>query len=743
MCLRGLLSSLYSAQELRQSQVYYNFTLKLYIIIIIQENFLTGQNHSSNKMTSQILNNYTENRQKDQSACPVFPAGTTQKIVDDLRDPLFPNIFQDQAHHAAQMSLFGAPAQGIFNSYGNFPLPQNQDYLWDYPVNQQFSSLQRGNSLREVEPHVQKKFKGTENFPGQGHVIIGDTPQGGIFLNSNNLPYQHQFQSGFPVYSNLIQQSTKSFSATNTSQHLGAPLNLSTAPSENSAFLNAAANSYQVSGSTNSYGHDESSVSGNDVSQNEQANDKKTNRRAMKEEDKVAKKGDDKKNKKRDSFLIPPPPSGKGKSSSSLRDNEESHVGKNESTVDQLARLTNKKREYLDQAIVDKNGEFNYEEDPQEYKKARKRLQNRESAVRSRMRKKYHQDDLESRIDELEKSHKEISEQNAGLSAQNALLKKQLAYFEEIFAKSSLSGYDQSLSKFQLEEFQKNLLNKINQRIGHSSQEATENLDHHNKPQSNHDNSMELFPSQSQSRNILDDVDSFSTDSLSGQAANLSKQLSEERIEGHLQLVRSRSNSSSFSNSGYLFLAIVFAMMCCSSLIMSPAGLSQVASQIQSDFKGSQFQFNGFTGRTLKSHQGENSHTQNNLADKIEDEEMVSDQMLASKKKQNHKTQRIVAAIEEPQDIGAIQLVKMMIQGQYTYLTYMLLSATCFFFWMMPNFNKVRSLFSFTQQSRQQSIKSTGPSKSLTATASSSSNSEGVERHQMSTRSQTQIKRNK
>lgn len=49
-------------------------------------------------------------------------------------------------------------------------------------------------------------------------------------------------------------------------QNLGAPLNLSTAPSENSAFHAAAANSYQVSGSSNSYGHDESSVSGNDVS---------------------------------------------------------------------------------------------------------------------------------------------------------------------------------------------------------------------------------------------------------------------------------------------------------------------------------------------------------------------------------------------------------------------------------------------------------------------------------------------
>lgn len=38
-----------------------------------------------------------------------------------------------------------------------------------------------------------------------------------------------------------------------------------------------------------------------------------------------------------------------------------------------------------------------------------RRMQNRESAVRSRMRKKYHQDDLEGRIEELEMMHKEVS----------------------------------------------------------------------------------------------------------------------------------------------------------------------------------------------------------------------------------------------------------------------------------------------------------------------------------------------
>jgi len=41
----------------------------------------------------------------------------------------------------------------------------------------------------------------------------------------------------------------------------------------------------------------------------------------------------------------------------------------------------------LDQDIADKRGLFKYTDDPSTYKKARKRLQNRESAVRSRQRK--------------------------------------------------------------------------------------------------------------------------------------------------------------------------------------------------------------------------------------------------------------------------------------------------------------------------------------------------------------------
>jgi hypothetical protein len=40
----------------------------------------------------------------------------------------------------------------------------------------------------------------------------------------------------------------------------------------------------------------------------------------------------------------------------------------------ELEKLTNKKKEYLQDAIIDKNGAYSYLDDPLEYKKARKRL---------------------------------------------------------------------------------------------------------------------------------------------------------------------------------------------------------------------------------------------------------------------------------------------------------------------------------------------------------------------------------
>lgn len=60
-----------------------------------------------------------------------------------------------------------------------------------------------------------------------------------------------------------------------------------------------------------------------------------------------------------------------------------------------ISKLTSKKQQYLKDQIIDKNGAYSYLDDPNQYKKARKRLQNRESAVRSRQRKKTHQEELE------------------------------------------------------------------------------------------------------------------------------------------------------------------------------------------------------------------------------------------------------------------------------------------------------------------------------------------------------------
>jgi len=101
-----------------------------------------------------------------------------------------------------------------------------------------------------------------------------------------------------------------------------------------------------------------------------------------------------------------------------------------------LTKLTNKKKQYLQDAIIDKNGAYTYLDDPIEYKKARKRLQNRESAVRSRHRKKTYQETLEKQIDDLATLNRRVSgknkyleESNAALSSENSILKQQVAYF--------------------------------------------------------------------------------------------------------------------------------------------------------------------------------------------------------------------------------------------------------------------------------------------------------------------------
>jgi hypothetical protein len=124
----------------------------------------------------------------------------------------------------------------------------------------------------------------------------------------------------------------------------------------------------------------------------------------------------------------------------------------NDKSVD-FSRLTNKKKQYLQDAIVDKNGAYSFLEDPVEYKKARKRLQNRESAVRSRQRKKNYQETLEQQLDEQSLQLDRVTEerdrlkaQNRQLLSENSVLKQQVAYFQETFATSNLIGGQTQMS---------------------------------------------------------------------------------------------------------------------------------------------------------------------------------------------------------------------------------------------------------------------------------------------------------
>lgn len=93
--------------------------------------------------------------------------------------------------------------------------------------------------------------------------------------------------------------------------------------------------------------------------------------------------------------------------------------------------LTKKKQQYLEQAIVDRGGAYKYDADPQAYKKARKRLQNRESAVRSRMKKR-------QEVEVLEEQIRELAEQKAAVDSANDELKRQNKYWEDLFAKQQL-----------------------------------------------------------------------------------------------------------------------------------------------------------------------------------------------------------------------------------------------------------------------------------------------------------------
>lgn len=87
--------------------------------------------------------------------------------------------------------------------------------------------------------------------------------------------------------------------------------------------------------------------------------------------------------------------------------------------------------------ILDGGMVYNYEDDPSEYRKARKRIQNRESATRVRNRKKNHVEILEDEIIDLKKLISNLKTDNHSLHSENQNLKQKLSFFEKAVAKNN------------------------------------------------------------------------------------------------------------------------------------------------------------------------------------------------------------------------------------------------------------------------------------------------------------------
>ena len=85
-----------------------------------------------------------------------------------------------------------------------------------------------------------------------------------------------------------------------------------------------------------------------------------------------------------------------------------------------------KAEQYRKQIIVDKHGVHNFDDDPEAYRKARKREQNRVSAVNSRKAGKTKVEELELEIRQLADFKAKVLTQNEELQKQNEQLRKLL-----------------------------------------------------------------------------------------------------------------------------------------------------------------------------------------------------------------------------------------------------------------------------------------------------------------------------
>jgi cell division protein FtsB len=250
----------------------------------------------------------------------------------------------------------------------------------------------------------------------------------------------------------------------------------------------------------------------------------------------------------------------------------------------QLGKLTNKKKQYLQDLIADKNGVFSYIDNPEEYKKARKRLQNRESAVRSRMRKRNYMDELEQQLQEqqdererLEEENERLRRENQELKAENKELRGKVSHYSDVFAEQAIAGSNDYVHRDQLEQFKISLLAKLNQQFADaeptlSTPEQTNEGSHviQAPPSREQDYEMSQLGDPLETVASIDYAKKKSRKGSGTFCKESSATSTDEDLTPENVLVLRREQTSN-SGRGYFFLAVMFGMLCSSSLVNNPS----------------------------------------------------------------------------------------------------------------------------------------------------------------------------
>ncbi|CAI2371595.1 unnamed protein product [Moneuplotes crassus] len=100
--------------------------------------------------------------------------------------------------------------------------------------------------------------------------------------------------------------------------------------------------------------------------------------------------------------------------------------GKDSTSTKSKGRRKKKTDQYKNQVIRDQYGVFEYDKDPEGYKKARKRQQNRESALRARDKRANKMETVESRLQKIEDKSSKMEKENMVLKAEKRQLQDQV-----------------------------------------------------------------------------------------------------------------------------------------------------------------------------------------------------------------------------------------------------------------------------------------------------------------------------